>query len=151
MIYGIEDVIALFSAAICGAVTAGLIVDAWHRRQQPPPPPARLPAAEPAQAAAPDPATRAALNQATEALGSMRQAMHAYKDYAETLECSLAKARADAAEAQQAATRQEERAIALAYLHRRQTQEALAAGFTLVIDHGDPGRRHHPHREDPQQ
>ena len=151
--YTIADMILVaISAGTAAGLTAGLIVDHYRRRQQPQPEPQPAqdaaqpaPAAEPAQAADPySPEARAQLRQALDALQQMQRSAHAYKALAEGLERSLATERAEAA-------KQEERIAALQYLHQQRTQEALAAGFTIVIDHGDLGRRHHPHREDPQQ
>lgn len=138
MTYTIAD---LLIAALAGAGTAALIVWIW-RQPQPEPQP------EPAQAAEPAAETRAALHAATDAIDQMRSAAHAYKELAEIFEASLAKARQEAAEAGQAAARHEERAAALQYLYVQRTQQALAAGFTIVIDHGNP--RRHPEREEPE-
>jgi len=145
--YTIADMILVaISAGTAAGLTAGLIVDHYHRRPQQPPAAAQpAPAAEPAQAADPySPEARAQLRHALDALQQMQRSAHAYKELAEGLERSLATERAEAA-------KQEERIAALQYLHQQRTQEALAAGFSIVIDHGDLGRRHHPHREDPQQ
>lgn len=112
---------AAAAGAAAGAAGAVIVLQLTRRRPRAP------------QPAPLDETTRQHLRRALYALETMQRSAHAYKALADRLALSLDAARADAEQARQAADEAEQR-------FRARTAQNLAAGCSLVFDHGDTRR-----------
>lgn len=120
-----DVMIAALAGAVLGGAAGGAAIFLFYGLPRRPSGP-RRPQATPEEIAD-------ALNKARIALARMRASAHAYKALADQFERSLEEARAEAD-----AARKEAAQLRAAYVQR--TQQALHAGFTIVLDHGSTRR-----------